>query len=213
MIDKILLQNLYEKGNSIAEIATKLKISCNKVYYWMDKHSLKRRSISQAVYQKCNPHGDPFKIKLQLNEEEKILLGLGIGLFWGEGMKTSKNSVRLGNTDPFIILYFKKFLKTICGVKEDKIKYSLQLFGDTDQNKAVQFWCDVLKIKSIDLGKVSIIKFRGKGTYKIKNQFGVLQIACHNKKFKGVIDNFIRTLKTSNAVVAQMVEQLHGETV
>lgn len=152
-------------------------------------------------------------MKLNLSEYEKFLLGLGLGLFWGEGMKLNKNGVRLGNTDPYIILYFREFLMQICGVKMTKLKYYLQLFGDVNKEKAVRFWCDILSITPESLGKVSMLPVRGKGTYKQKNKLGVLQIACHNTELKVNIDSLLRTLKISSyAHVAQLVEHFHGET-
>ncbi len=197
----------------MSDIAKKLHVSINTVSYWMDKAHLERRSIRDAAYKKHNPHGDPFQMNLRLGHYDQFLIGLGLGLFWGEGMKNSKSGVRLGNTDPFLILYFREFLERICRVKREKIKYSLQLFGDVDKKEAVNFWCDVLGIKAHELGKISEVKLRGRGTYKKKNILGVLQIACHNTKLKGIIDTLLRTLKMSSyAVVAQLVEHVHGET-
>lgn len=98
-------------------------------------------------------------------------------------------------------------------MKTEKLKYSLQLFGDVNKEEAVLFWCEFLSLKPEKLGKVSIVKLRGKGTYKKKNKLGVLQIACYNKNLKQIVDNLVRTLKISSyAVVAQMVEHVHGET-
>ena len=195
------------------DVAQKLSVSVTQVSYWMEKYNFQRRTISEAIYTKHNPEGDPFRLKINLDEYEKFLLGLGLGLFWGEGMKLNRSSVRLGNTDPFVIIYFRDFLEKICGVPRKKLKYSLQLFGDVDQKQAIHFWSDVLTVNPSDLGKISIVQLRGEGTYKKKNVFGVLQIACHNKKLKLIIDNLLRTLKISAyADVAQMVEHVHGET-
>lgn len=194
-------------------MAKKLSVSSNTVVYWMDQFSIKRRTRKEAMYVKYNRSGDPFRLKMNLDEYENFLFGLSLGLFWGEGMKRNKSSVRLGNTDPFLILYFREFLMKICGVKKEKIKYSLQLFGDSNEKRVARFWCDILQISRSQLGKIGIIKLRGKGTYRFKNQYGVLQISCHNSKLKGIIDNFLRTLKISiYADVAQMVEHVHGET-
>lgn len=213
MLSKTLLKNLYEKRKlSMAQIAHRLEVSPNTIADWMQRYQIKRRSISEAIYVLNNPNGDPFKIKMTLDDYEKFLIGLGLGLFWGEGTQKSSVGVRLGNTNPFIILYFREFLERICGVPRVKIKYSLQLFGDVNRQKAICFWCDILSVKSTEL-KVSMVVLRGKGTYKEKNQFGVMQIACYNKKLKGVIDTFLLTLKISSyADVAQLVEHVHGET-
>lgn len=213
MLDKTSLRQLYDKGLSMNDIAQKFDVSLHMVSYWMDKHNLKRRSISDAIYKKLNPYGDPFNFKTYPIQYEQFLLGLGLGIFWGEGTKLSQNGVRVCNTDPFLIFYFRDFLERICGVKRNKIKYHLQLFGDVDKQATIQFWCDFLSIKPDDLGKVTVVKLRGRGTYRRKNKFGVLQIACYNRNLKVIIDNLIRTLKISSyADVAQQVEHVHGET-
>lgn len=213
MVKKEILEELYQsKKLSVMQIAHLLNLNAKTIEYWIKCFGIKMRSRKEAMYIWHNPNGDPFAIKTKLDEHEKFLFGMGLGLFWGEGMKASKYGVRLGNTDPFLILYFRDFLQKLCGVQLEKIKYSLQLFGDVDEQKAVQFWCHTLKIQPKNLGKISLIKLRGKGTYKKKNEFGVLQIACHNKKLKLIMDSFLRTLKTQYpAHVAQLVEHVHGE--
>ena len=75
----------------------------------MNKYGIKRRSISDAIYEKHNPNGDPFSIKEVTTIEEAKLYGLGVGVYWGEGNKANKHSVRLGNTDPDLILRFVDF--------------------------------------------------------------------------------------------------------
>jgi hypothetical protein len=59
-------------GSSMQEIAVELKCSVHKVVYWMDRHQIRRRTISQAIYQKHNPNGDPIVTKADAE-----LLGLG----------------------------------------------------------------------------------------------------------------------------------------
>ena len=108
---------LYRKGLSAAEIADKLNASENKIVYWLDKFKIPKRSISEAIYLKNNPKGDPFLIKEGLSPEEKYLLGLGLGIYWGEGDKTSKGKVSVSNTDPRLIQNFIEFLVRICGIK------------------------------------------------------------------------------------------------
>lgn len=109
MLEKQILQNLYSEGLSMSDIANRLGVSANQVVYWMEKFGLDRRSRSEALYVKNNPDGDPFKIKMELNDYDKFLLGLGLGIFWGEGMKMSKSGVRVGNTDPFCFFILESF--------------------------------------------------------------------------------------------------------
>jgi len=72
----------YESGKSVLEVAQTLNYSPAKVRYWMNKYSIKMRGHSEAAYLKQNPNGDPFNIKVDLSPNEKILYGLGIGIYW-----------------------------------------------------------------------------------------------------------------------------------
>ena len=119
MIKKKYLEKLYiKKKNSVAEISKILNCSQNKVNYWINKHEIKKRTISDAVYIKNNPNGDPFTLKKLTTKNDHYLFGLGIGLYWGEGTKSNKHSVRLGNTDPYMILKFIEFLDVIYGINK-----------------------------------------------------------------------------------------------
>lgn len=132
--------------------------------------------------------GDPFKIKINLSSEEKELKGLGLGIFWGEGNKVNKSGVRVGNTDPNLIKKFIEFLIIICGVKKEKLRYSLTLFNDSDIDAALKFWSSQLNISINQLGNPIIIPPQGKGTYKNKSKHGVLVVGCYNNKLKKWID-------------------------
>lgn len=126
------LTDLYTSGKSMFEIAQILRCSPHKVAYWMNKYGISRRSRSDAMYSKLNPNGDPFLIKTFLNKKETHLYGLGIGIYWGEGEKASKTAVRVANTDSYVVMTFSKLLKEICGVKKEKMRYSLICFNDSD---------------------------------------------------------------------------------
>ncbi len=211
-ISKAVLKELYDSGNSMQVISVLLNVNVRKIDYLMNKYHLSKRSRSNALYIKNNRDGDPFLFKSVERIDDAFSFGLGIGLFWGEGMKLNSNGVRLGNSDPDIILYFKGFLKDIFNVKEEKFKYSLQIFGDHNPEKVMGFWARKLEVKKERFGKITVTKSVGKGTYKKKSKYGVLQIAVFNTKLKRLFDVALDYLKHNpHAVVAQLVEHIHGE--
>src|SRR6185436_11115440 len=98
-LKKNILEELYnEQKLSMTEIAARLGCSPNKVVYWMVKHSIRRRNISQAIYQWRNPAGDPFEIRLPATEARRELFLIAIGLYVGEGKKKRKDEVSIANT-------------------------------------------------------------------------------------------------------------------
>lgn len=64
MMDKKFLEHWYIRNKkSVHYIAKLRRCSEGKVNYWLSKHGIKKRSISDAVYAKCNPNGDPFSLR------------------------------------------------------------------------------------------------------------------------------------------------------
>lgn len=190
-----ILRKLYlDEKRSSREIAKKLGCSEHKVNYWLLKHTITKRSISEAVYAARNPNGDPFHIKEIKTIEDAKLFGFGMGLYWGEGNKKNKNSVRLGNTDPKLIQKFIDFLIRICGVKPSKMHFGLQIFGDMPKRSALEFWLATLRrfgIHKDQFFKVTVTLHRGVGNYREKTMHGVLTVYVGNSKLKRAIDSLL----------------------
>lgn len=188
------LKKQYFRGKSMAEIAQMNNCSIHKVVYWMDKYEIKRRSWSEATYVKRNPRGDPFRVKERLTAHEKFLLGLGMGIYWGEGDKVTRNQIRVSNTDPRVLKTFVVFLRKICQLKKRKITYSIICFNDTNPDTARNFWARELKISPEKFGKITQIPTQGKGTYRRKSKFGVCSAQASNIKLKRWLMNQIASV-------------------
>lgn len=191
----MVVRKLYvtEKKSS-AEIAKIFKCSEHKINYWIKKYSIPKRSISEAIYNKHNPDGDPFNIKSIKTIETAKLLGLGLGLYWGEGNKKNKNSIRLGNTDSALIKKFIQFLIEILGIKKKKLKFGLQVFNDMSPKKSLDFWLKELRcfdVKRDQFFKVTVTPSRSLGTYREKSRWGVLTVHFSNIKLKILLDSYI----------------------
>ncbi len=178
------------------DIAGTLHCSLHKVQYWMKKYDIDRRTISNAIYLKNNPEGDPFNFREPNSKAEAELYGIGIGLFWGEGTKANKDSVRLGNTDPELILKFIQFLTTFFGVEKRNFHFGLQIFNDINVDEAVDFWAKKIKIKPSQFYKPVVTISGSIGNYQRKSRYGVLTVMYHNKKLRDL-------LVSKLAVVAQ----------
>lgn len=188
MIEKNELLNLYiTERLSMQEIAKQLNCSQNSVVYWMNKHQINRRTISEAVYTKNNPNGDPFILKPINSREKAKLLGMGLGLYWGEGNKANKHSVRLGNTDPELIKTFVTFLEEIFAVKRQDMKFGLQIFSDIDPELALSYWLDQLNVNRSQFYKITVTISGSIGTYRAKSKYGVLTVYYHNKKLRDLL--------------------------
>lgn len=84
------------------------------------------------------------KALLPLNRRE--LLVFGIGLYWGEGTKTRRESLSISNTDPSVIKFFIYWLKRCLGIPKRKVRIYLQLYNNMNINKEIEYWSKILKI-------------------------------------------------------------------
>jgi hypothetical protein len=195
MIAKSVLEKMYVHDRlSSRAVAGKLRCSEHRVNYWLEKHGIPKRTISEALYSSWNPNGDPFEVRQPTSIEEAKLYGLGIGLYWGEGTKRDKSSVRLGNSDPRLIKKFLMFLRHFYRIEEKKLRFGLQIFGDMDKKKVLSFWTRALGVsKEKFFPTIIVTPYRGVGNYRQKTQHGVVTIHFSNKKLRDIIVGAIDT--------------------
>ncbi len=182
------------KGMSVHDIAVSLKCSESGINYWLSKYAIKKRSISDSLYVKRNPKGDPFCNISKL--PNSFVAGLGMGIFWGEGTKKSKSSVRLGNSDPKLINAFVAFLVNTFSIDKNKLRFGIQIFNDMDKKKVLKYWQDELNVsKDSFLNTIVVSKSGKKGSYKEKNFYGVVTVYFNNIKLKRLIDTFLEDIR------------------
>lgn len=182
------LEELYVgQKASMADIAKVLDCSVHRVQYWMDKHGIERRTRSDAIYLKHNPNGDPFKQRSIRSQDDAKLLGMGLGLYWGEGTKSNVHSVRLGNTDPELLKVFMRFLIRLFNVKSTDMRFGLQIFTDINPQTALRYWTRELGVKPSQFYKITVTISGSLGTYRKKSPYGVVTVHYHNKKLRDII--------------------------
>lgn len=200
--DKNELSKLYSSGLSMKDIAKQKQVSLHKIAYWMRKYNIESRSRSEATYLKRNPTGDPFKILTTACSEKAELLALGIALYLGEGSKKQQHGVRLANSDPRIIRIFLNFLKTVCGVNENKIKAWINIFDNEVYQESLDYWSKHTNIP-INNFYSPVIRKRKIGTYKNKSKYGTITIVFDNKKLLDQIKDWCNIYLNKYAEVAQ----------
>ena len=188
MLNKSTLNRLYvQRKLSMQAIAHHLRCSVHKVQYWMERYGIRRRSISDAIYLKHNPDGDPFRYLPPKTHRDYVLFGLGLGLYWGEGTRANRYSIRLGNTDPLLLMRFIEFLERFFSVKRADIRFGLQIFTDTDPCIAMRYWIKNLDVKREQFGRVVVTRSGSLGTYRRKSQYGVVTVYYHNRKLRDLL--------------------------
>ena len=187
-MNKVLLEKLYLKnGMSMAEIAELSDCSISKIVYWMDRYQIPRRSRSEATYRKKHPNGDPFELRPIITIEDAWLQGLGVGLYWGEGNRANKWSIRLGNTDSVLINHFIAFLIQRFGIKKEDLRFGLQIFTDINSDEALMYWTQKLDVPVSQFMRPTVTISGSIGTYRRKSLYGVVTVMYHNMKLRDVL--------------------------
>lgn len=182
------MEDLYlVRKHSVREIGAVLKCSQNRVNYWLKKFSIPKRHISEALYTWHNPDGDPFLFTSPVSLEDYFLWGLGLGLYWGEGTRRNKVSVRLGNSDPALLKTFLTFLDKVYGIQKKKLRFSIVIFHDVTPQTALNFWSKQLGVHKKQFQRPVVISLRRRGTYKHRAPYGVATLYFNNRKLRDLI--------------------------
>lgn len=183
-----ILEKLYvHQKLSVAQISQLTGETQGKVNYWLRKFGIAKRTISDATYTRYNPDGDPFLQTKPIRMNADFLAGVGLGLYWGEGTKRNKTSVRLGNTDPDLIRAFLLFLTKVYQIDTSRLRFGLQIFSDMNIRKEEKFWRTLLQADEAQFHKTIVTLSGSIGTYREKSPHGVLTIYFSNRKLRDLL--------------------------
>ena len=140
---KLLAFNLRRKGESIKSIAEQLGVSKGSVSTWCrdivltkkQKNRLRENAIKaghrgRMIGAQMNKQKKQNTIaKQECLAKEKVgslsdrdIFMLGIGLYWGEGVKADKSTLAIVNSDPEIILLMYHWFQKILGIQKDRFR-------------------------------------------------------------------------------------------
>jgi len=197
--EKIKAQKLRRRGQSIKEIAKKLKISKSTVSIWcrgiqlteeqiarLDKRRLKggykgRLKGARIQRERYLKKVDELKkqgLKQIQNLSKRDLLITGIGLYWGEGSKKG-SMVRFHNSDPQIICFMIKWFKEILHIPTEKFAMFINI-NEIHKNrldKVKKYWSRLTEVPLKQFRKPTLIKAKNKKIYaNFQEHFGTLTI-------------------------------------
>ena len=143
-----IVKRLYYKDlYGARQIADKLGVSLDAVYYFMRRHKMKRRSFAEENKIRFDRKEPSFHIRKNLSPNEKQLKTIGTILYWGEGYKTEKSKgIDFTNSDPQMIDIFICFLRNICGVDESRLRVLLYCYSDQDPKRLIKFWSKICQV-------------------------------------------------------------------
>jgi len=191
------IKNLYQEECSVREIAQKLNVSIDAVYYFFRRHNISRRSAKENNAIQFWKKPPSFQIKNKLSREEETLRIAGTMLYWGEGSQWPGEAiVDFANSNAEMIKIFLAFLRKICGIDEKKLRAYLYCYSNQNPDELVNFWSRATRISTRQFTKPYIRKdFNSAKTGKMKH--GLLHIRYYDKKLLLVIKKWINDFSSN----------------
>lgn len=219
---KIKAHNLRKQGKSIREIVSSLKVPLSTVSYWCrdlsltkkQQDNLARRQINRSYAGRLKSAEKLKKQRKELTKRLKLegidemgkltdkeLFLAGIGLYWGEGYRSSE-VVGFTSKDSkimkFMIFWFKKFINA------KKTDFILRVSVNLDHKKRIddieKYWSQTLNVSRKQFIKPSFLKAKQKKFYPDSNNyFGTLRIivrrSCsRHRKLMGWIEGLFKNI-------------------
>jgi len=218
---KIKARKLRKRGESIKDIAKKLKVSKSTVSLWVRdiilsieqleklrkkallgaergrlKGALKQKKARLDNIEKNKKLG--IKIINKLNKRE--LLIAGVALYWGEGSRKSQG-VSFCNADPNLINFMIKWLVECFGVRKEDLALNVNINEiHKDREEIVRkYWSEITNIPLVQFRKTSFKKAKNKKIYEnFDEHYGTLVVKVLKPsrfyyKIMGLIEALCRT--------------------
>jgi len=186
--EKQLALKLRRQGKSIKDIAAKVGVSKGSVSAWCQEVVLTQKQ-SALLKKKQIAAGDKGRIiGAEMNKKKRLdaihihavagkekigvlskrdLLMLGIGLYWGEGVKSRNGTASLVNSDPEILLLGKHWFQQCLNVKN--IEFNPYVYiSETHKSRETEilkYWSEYLDIPKNQFNKIIFLKNRPKKIY------------------------------------------------
>jgi len=192
--------NLRKRGKSIREVEFELGIPRSTLSGWfkhvaLSEFSIKRlrkrshEALVKARILAVQWHNKQKALRLidaennartelaKVNIRDRSIINLAFAmLYLGEGAK-KKPETSLGNSDPLILKLFVSILTKYYGIDSRKIRCSLHLRADQNENEMKKYWASQLKLHLSNFTAVSKDK-RTIGTKTYPTYKGVCVVSC-----------------------------------
>lgn len=191
----------YNKGLSAREVGECHKRSINSIYRFMRKHNLERRAPFETNRIAYLKQPLSYKIKQNLTTKQEKLKIAGIMLYWAEGAKLNLNNrnytIDFANSNTEMVKLFVNFLRTICGIDENRLRLHLYCYGDQDIERLKRYWSRITKISKNKFIKPYVRNdFKKEKSGKMK--YGLIHIRYSDKKLFLQIQDWIKQYPDEN---------------
>lgn len=214
-----------KKGKTYTEISEVLKLPKSTVAWWLKDFKLSkeiekkiieksRKKWRKAITDYNNVYGklrsqkaaairEKYKQK-GIKEIKKIskkeLKLIGSALYWAEGGKKNRNSLRFSNSDPLMIEVIMKFFREVCNIPNEKIKARIHIYPQINPKIATNYWKKVTNLPRINFQKHQIQISQASKRKRPRNTlpYGTLHLTVNNTEMicrvKGWIQGISKNL-------------------
>ncbi len=189
-----------KSGNSIADIAKKLKVSKSTVSYWCRDIVLSKRARENIIRASKNKstegilrYTESLRQKRILQTDEDIergaslvgnlsardILCIGLGLYWGEGYKRGSQEFGFTNSDVTMVLFYLAWLERCFGIKRNDLifRVSINELHSTRIRDVEMYWASKMKIPLSQFTKSSLIRTTARKVYLNQSEhYGTIRI-------------------------------------
>ena len=194
-------EQMRSEGYSYNLISQKLNISKGTLSYWFKgkpftpNQQVIDRTRTAFLNNSVNKHNTMMKEIEDMKQlgiadigilSERDLMLLGVGLYIGEGAKTT-NEIRISNSDPRVIRLGISWLKTI-GLEINNIGLAIHIYPDNDPDKSKQHWLKETGLAESNFRWISVDRRTNKSpnfARKLPHGTAHLSVMTHGDKEKG----------------------------
>ena len=110
---------------------------------------------------------------------KRDLLMIGLGLYWGEGVKASGTRVSIVNSDPHVIVLMQRWFVECMGVSPDRFRpvIFINAIHKPRARKLLQYWSDLLQIPQSSFAKTVFLQRPQKKVYEnYESYYGIMAL-------------------------------------
>jgi predicted transcriptional regulator len=198
--ERLKAREMRAHGCSVREIARTLEVARSSVSLWVrdvplgaeQRAALIRRSrLGPIVAAELKAARARAERRRYQDEGRRLVLerdasyAAGCMLFWAEGDKC-RNSVRISNSDPEVLVVFARFLTDHFEVSPERISITCNLFADhvVRQREIERYWLQRLELPTSSLRK-SVVNVYSKHSQKKRTNrlpYGTCKLAVHSTR-------------------------------
>ncbi|MBI1974893.1 MAG: hypothetical protein HYS57_00870 [Parcubacteria group bacterium] len=191
---------LRRNGESIARIARILRAPKSTVSYWCRSITLTHAQVEKLVHRRMRAglravlmlaekrrkvRLKSIRNNLKVGKREVGKLGrrdlfiAGIAIYWAEGDKRSGDTLAFTNSDPQMVLFMMRWLRTTCKILNDRfiLRVTINIIHASRVKLITQFWSKITRIPENQFSKPLIISTKNKKIYTNSEAYhGVLRI-------------------------------------